>query len=116
MALNHVSDIARAVDLQLKSDSAPTPERTRELYRAMIALAERCIELGHTQTGADILAFLLLQNHLDPDAEDQAEELFAELESRVCPRIMLDAREFAAGMDLSTMLEYLLNVAPRERI
>ena len=116
MALNQISDISRAVDLQLKSGITPTPEQTRELHRAMITLAERCIELGQTQTGADILAFLLLQIDVNADASNRADELFAELESRVCPRVILDARDFAAGLDLTTMLEYLLDLAPRERI
>ena len=45
----------------------------------------------------------------------RADELFADLESRICPRVILDARKFAADMDLASMLEYLLDVAPREQ-
>ena len=76
----------------------------------MNAIAERCLERGHTQTGADILAFLLNQQALEADIQERAYASFAELESRVCPRIILDAREFAADMDLRTMIEYLLDL------
>ena len=82
----------------------------------MTALAEYCLEIGHTQTGTDILAFVLSQSDIDPLTLERAEESFAELESRVCPRVILDAREFAADLDLQGMVEYLLDVAPRERI
>jgi len=94
----------------------PNPELTSELYRAMIALAEDCIENGHTQTACDILAFLLLQKALSAAAFARADALFAELESRVCPRVILDAREFSADLDLQGMVEYLLDIAQRERI
>ena len=81
----------------------------------MTALAEDCLEIGQTQTAADILAYVLCQIDADSVTLERANELFTELESRVCPRLILDAREFAAGMDLRTMLEYLLDVVPRER-
>lgn len=113
MELDRVSDTARAIYLQLKIGNPPGPEDHRRLHRAMIALSENCIELGQTQTAADTLAFLLLRNDIDRDILNRAEELFADLESRICPRVTLDAREFAADMDLVSMLEYLLDVAPR---
>ena len=82
----------------------------------MIALAEDCIEIGHTQTAADTLAYILCQIDADSMTLERADERFAELESRVCPRVILDAREFAADLDLQGMVEYLLDVVPRERI
>lgn len=94
----------------------PTAEEKRKLHQAMTALAERCIDRGHTQTAADILAFLLSQDDLDARALDRADDCFAELESRVCPRIILDARDFAATMDLRTMIEYLLDIFQPPRI
>lgn len=81
----------------------------------MFAMSEICIELGQAQTAADTLAFLLLQNDIDPEIFMQAEDVFADLESRICPRVILDAREFAADMDLVSMLEYLLDAAPRQQ-
>lgn len=108
--------VSRALDRQLKAGILPKPEQTRKLHHAMLAaLAETCIDWGQTQTAADILAFLLRQDPIDPGAFETAADRFAELESAICPRVIHDARDFAAGMDLRTMLEYLLEVAPRAR-
>ena len=112
---NYDSNKSRRVDLQRAIGGRPRPEQQQTLRRSMISLAESCIEIGHTQTAADILAYILCQIDADSATLERADELFAELESRVCPRVILDAREFAAGMDLVTMLEYLLDVAGRER-
>jgi len=114
MELDHVSDTWRAIVLQLERGGPPEPEAARQFHRAMIALSENCIALGQTQTAADTLAYLLLRNDIDPELLIRADELFADLESRICPRVILDARDFAAGMDLGSMLEYLLEVAPRD--
>lgn len=112
---NHAANSARSILLQLKIDSPLGSEETRNLHRAMIGLSENCIELGQTQTAADTLAFLLLRNDIDPDLFVRADGLFADLESRICPRVILDAREFATDMDLVSMLEYLLDVTPRQQ-
>ena len=89
---------------------APTVEHRRKLYRAMNALAERCISSDDTQTAAEILAFLLGQSDMDADTLYRADDLFADLAGRICPRVIYDAREFAAEMDLATMVEYLRDV------
>ncbi|MCY3914519.1 MAG: hypothetical protein OXG49_00770 [Chloroflexi bacterium] len=115
MQRHHVSDSARSILLQTKTDFPPGPEDAHKLHRAMIALSEYCIEWGQTQIAADTLAFLLLRGNIDPDSFMRADELFADLESRICPRVILDAREFAADMDLLSMLEYLLDLAPRQQ-
>ena len=112
----HGAELSRALDRALKSGNAPTSTQMRRLRQTMTALAEYCIEIGQTQTGADILAFLLRQSDADPLTLERAAECFAELESRVCPRIILDAREFAADMDLKGMIHYLLDIAPRPQI
>ena len=74
----------------------------------MVALAQLMWEREQTQMAADALAFVLLQDDLSPELRQQADELYAEMESRVCPRIILDARQFAADMDLQTTIEYVL--------
>ena len=48
----------------------------------MTALAEDCIEIGQTQTAADILAYILCQIDADSVTLERADELFAELEGR----------------------------------
>ena len=84
------------------------------LYEAMLALAEACVVYGLTQAAAEILAFLLLQHDISSAVRDRAEDALVDLESRICPRIIFDAREFAAGMDLNTMVEYLIEVLESE--
>lgn len=115
MEQNHISDLSRLILLQPKTGNPPEPEDSRKLHRAMIALSENYIEWGQTQIAADTLAFLLLQGDIDSDIFYRADVLFADLESRICPRVILDARDFAADMDLVSMLEYLLEVAPRQQ-
>lgn len=95
--------------------SAPTVEQRRKLFRAMTALAEHCISTDDTQTAAEILAFLLCQGDMDADTLFRADDLFADLNGRICPRVILDACEFAADMDLATMIEYLADVFPPDQ-
>lgn len=94
---------------------APTVEHRRKLYRALTALAERCISSDDTQTAAEILAYLLCQSDMDADTLYRADDLFADLAGRICPRVIYDAREFAADMDLATMVEYLRDVFSPDR-
>ena len=85
----------------------------REVYAAMIEFATACLKRDMTQTAADTLAFLLQEPGVSASIRDEADEILDDLERRACPRVILDARSFAEGMDLLTMLEYLLDlVAP----
>ena len=77
-------------------------------YAALIALAQLMWEREQTQMAADALAFVLLQDDLSLELRELADGRFAEMESRVCPRIILDARQFAAEMDLQSTIEYVL--------
>ncbi len=95
-------------------DAAPSEETRQRLYEAMTLLAAACIEQGLTQTAADILAFLLRQPDLSVTARAAAEDIFADLESRICPRVIYDAKEFATDMDLSAMIEYALDTLEGE--
>ncbi len=79
---------------------------------ALMALA--CVERGWTQPASDILAFLLRQPDVCARIREIAEEAFCDLESRICPRVIHDARAFAADMDLQTVVEYLLDVLKYE--
>lgn len=78
------------------------------LLRAFYGLARAYWADGFAEAAAENLAFILLQDNLAPDLQESAEALFADMESRICPRIILDARTFAAEMDLQSMVEYLL--------
>ncbi len=85
-----------------------------EVYAAMIVFAAACLEREMVQAAADTLAFLLQEQDVSAKHRDEAAEIFDELESRICPRVILDARAFADGMDLLTMLEYLLDLIELE--
>ena len=80
----------------------------------MMLFAATCIDHDMTQTAADILAFLLQDDYAGDTIRDKAAARFDELEQRICPRVILDARSFAEGMDLPTMLEYLLDLLTPE--
>lgn len=95
-----------------RQDAAET--RRQDVYAAMFAFAVACLERGLTQTAADTLAFLAQAPGLSARLRDEALETFADLESRICPRVILDARAFAEGMALRTMLEYLLDLSGLE--
>ncbi len=95
----------RAVDANGRSD---------EVYAAMIVFAAACLQRNMQQTAADTLAFLVQDPGLSVAQREEAAEIFDELESRICPRVILDARVFADGMDLLTMLEYLLDLIELE--
>lgn len=88
--------------------------RHQAVYRAMLAFAGVCLESAITQIAADTLAFLLQAHGVCESVRDEAAEVFDELERRICPRVILDARSFAEGMDLPAMLEYLLDVIESE--
>lgn len=78
------------------------------LLRAFYGLAQSYWANGLAEAAAENLAFILLQDNSPRDLREAAEALLAEIESRICPRIILDARSFAAEMDLQSMVEYLL--------
>ena len=97
--------------MQGEFPTEPTIENKTQLLRAMTELAEHCISIEDTQIAAEILAFLLLPRRPGVMATfDRADDLFADLAGSICPRVILDAREFAADMDLATMIEYLRDV------
>ena len=81
----------------------------QDIHAALLAFAGACLNHDMTQTAADTLAYLLQDAGVNATVRDEAAEVFDELERRICPRVILDARAFANGMDLPTMLEYLLD-------
>jgi len=77
------------------------------LLDAMIAWAALMIERGMTQEGADVLAWVLRQTALPSDAREQAEEIWEELAAYICPRVLLDAQDFAAAAEQADLIEYI---------
>jgi len=81
-----------------------------DLYDAMTRLAELNIGQGETQMGTDLLAFVLRQSDVPTDIHERAFDLFDDLERRICPRVIWDAKAFAEDMDMQGMVEYILDV------
>ena len=100
--------------LEQTDASLPSGVTRQRLYAAILSLAEACNQRGLTQAAADILAFLMIQTDASEPVSFAAEAAFLELESRICPRIIYDAKDFAAGMDLLTMVEYLREILASE--
>lgn len=67
-------------------------------------LASMIMEAGKTDEAAQILAFIL--NHPDVSAEtyDKADDLFIDLESRICPRVIYDAKLSAVYQTMDSMI------------
>ncbi len=103
-----------ALDFDFADDADPSEEMRQRLYEALTLLAAACVARELSQSAVDILAFLLLQSDLSIAVKDIAEDMFADLEGRICPRIIYDAKEFATDMDLKTMVEYLLEILEGE--
>jgi len=83
---------------------------TGELYSAMTDLADLYRQAGDTQFASDILAFVLLQDDVPTDIYEQAFESFDDMERRICPRVIWDAKAFAQDMDMQGMVEYILDI------
>lgn len=81
-----------------------------EFWYAMIQLADLYIKQEETQIASDILAFVLLQDGIATDIYEQADALFDELERRICPRVIWDAKSFANDMDIEGMVEHILDI------
>lgn len=86
-------------------------DAVREALDALTGLAQRLIERGHDQEAANLLAFVLGHPDVRYDTFDYAEDLFLELEGRVCPRVIEDARAFVLGKSLKSVADYALALA-----
>lgn len=109
-----MAPVAQSDDALVALGAIDRTDGDSAVYAAMLAFAAACLERDMTQTAADTLAYLLQDAGASATVRDEAAEIFAELESRICPRVILDARSFADGMDFATMLAYLLDVIQSE--
>lgn len=78
----------------------------QHLYRALLVWASWQIRHGHTQEGADVLAFLRTQPLASATAA-LADALWEDLNSRACPRVIYDARDFGTKATLDDVLDYV---------
>ncbi|QPC82514.1 hypothetical protein G4Y79_22975 [Phototrophicus methaneseepsis] len=83
-----------------------------EVLDAVTELACLYIEQGLTQEGADVLAFVLRQQGLPDDLHKRAVTAYEDLEASICPRVLLDAQDFASKATLWDIVEYVLAGEP----
>ncbi len=89
-------------------------ESLAEVMDALVGLASCYMADGYTQEAADVLAFVLIQPETAVDTCETAQLLFEDLESRICPRVILDAQSLAVSMTLDDVLEYVFAGEPDE--
>lgn len=80
---------------------------------ALVAIAEQLIEQNDTERAADILALAMCYPMSQPTHE-AAEILFDDLESRLCPRVIWDARARAAEITLDDLAVEVLGQLAEE--
>ena len=93
-----------------------------EAYDRLIDLSALMVSADKTTEAANLLAFLLHQTDMPYDLYDRADDLWLELESSLCPRVITDAKADAVFMTLrgaieaalGAMLPSDLNDAPSE--
>jgi len=78
-----------------------------EVLDALVQMAGLYIERGLTQEGADVLAFVMRCETIPGDIEEAAVELWEDLERWICPRVLLDAENFAKKAYLEDVVEYV---------
>lgn len=79
-----------------------------EVLHAFVLVAGDYIAQGLTQEGADVLAFVLRCEALPDDIEEQALDLWEDLERWICPRVLLDAQDFGKKAYIEDVVEYIL--------
>ncbi|MGJ3238760.1 MAG: hypothetical protein ACFE0Q_08655 [Anaerolineae bacterium] len=78
------------------------------MLTTLVQIAAESIAQGETQVGADVLAFILRCEDIPAPLEDQALDLWEDLERWVCPRVLWDAREFGKKAYLDDVVTYVL--------
>lgn len=78
-----------------------------ELLDSFTGLAAIYVERGETQEGADVLAYVLRHPETAPDTHEAAQAQWDDLERYICPRVLLDAQDFASKADLEDLIEYV---------
>jgi hypothetical protein len=80
-------------------------DATHELLDSLVYLAAVYIEQGQTQEGADILAYTLRCEDVASETYARAEEVWEDLACWICPRVLLDAEDFASKANFEDIIE-----------
>lgn len=79
-----------------------------EMLDAMTGLAGHYLRQNRTGEATELVAFVLNHDDTDEDTRDTAENLFMELESSICPRVIVDAWTKAQEMQLKDFVGEVL--------
>lgn len=78
-----------------------------ESLDVLVGLAALYIERGETQEGADVLAFVLRCPDAAADTLQRAQDAWEDLARYICPRVLLDAEDFASKATFADVVEYV---------
>lgn len=88
--------------------SAMAIDATAETLDALVGLALLDLNAGRSDEAAGLLAFALHHPDTPDEARNQAFDLFLDLETRICPRVILDASARAREANLVQMVGEVL--------
>ncbi len=94
-------------DWLLMLQAAQSIQARAESLEALVGLAAVYIERGETQEGADVLAFVLRCPDAPDDILQRAQDTWDDLARYICPRVLLDAEDFASKATFADVLEYV---------
>lgn len=81
-----------------------------EVYERMVDLAALMIANGKKDEAASVLAYVMHQPEVPYDLYDHADDLWIELESELCPRVLVDAKTDATFMTLRGIIDRAFGV------
>ncbi|MBK9124735.1 MAG: hypothetical protein IPM16_16665 [Chloroflexi bacterium] len=76
-----------------------------EVYARMVDAAALMVARGLKGEAAGVLAYVMHQPDVPYDIYDRADDLWIDLESELCPRVISDAKAEATFMSLRGMIE-----------
>lgn len=95
-------------ELQLVLRAAQSIDARTATYDALVDLCGVYVRQGLTEEAANVLAWVLAAPDVPESINERAAEHWELLETRICPRVMLDAKTFAAEMSLADICGYVL--------
>ena len=81
-----------------------------EALDALCALAVLYVDGERYEMAANVLAVIRNHPYTPDDIRNQAEDLWLELESRICPRVLADAQQYAVEHSLEQVIAEVLAI------
>lgn len=79
----------------------------------LVKMAEVMVEKGEKERAVEILT-ITLEYPMRPTTKQRAEELYLQLETELCPRVMEDAKSLAKEITLDDLMEAILGKESKE--